>query len=139
MLILGFLNRARSAVLFESDDPWATEVVAYANGAVALGSFFFFWLVAKLSSIPSLGLALLLLVLLRLCLTRRVTTWVAAVVSTLFLSAVAGGLGWMLAQCIEVRAVPELVALAAALAGGALPAHAYRRLIAARLAIGQCV
>jgi hypothetical protein len=129
-----FVRRVISLVVLESDDPWASEVTFYSNGAVALGAFFGFFFALHLSSALSFSLALASFALLRFALSHRVTTLCAAVVTTLFLSSIAAALAWMIAQCADTPFVPEIAATVSAAAAAILPARAYYRFLKGRRA-----
>jgi hypothetical protein len=128
-MLASFFRRLIAIVVLESDDPWASEVTFYSNGAVALGAFFGFFFGLHLSSPLSFVASVSLFLLLRLSLSHRVPTLYAAVVTTLFLSSIAAALAWMIAQVFEVRLVPEITACVAALVTSALPVTAYRRML----------
>jgi hypothetical protein len=127
-MLASFFRRLVSVIVLESDDPWASEVTFYSNGAVAVGAFFGFFFGLHLSSALSFVASVALFLLLRFALSHRVPTFVAAVVTTLFLSSTAAALSWMLAQCLEVKLLPEIMACVAALVTAALPVTAYRRM-----------
>jgi hypothetical protein len=129
MSLRGKLDKVLGSILNESPDPFASEVALVANGVVSLLAFFAAWLVLSLAALPSAIVASLLLVLLRAAFAHRTTTIAAGAVSALGIAVATGTAGWIMGQCAEMPAVPEICAAVCAVLGGALPASAYARLL----------
>ncbi len=129
MALRNSLDKVVGSILNESSDPFASEVALVANGVVSLLAFFAAWLQLSLAALPSAVTASILFVLLRTAFAHRITTILAGAVSALGIAAATGSAGWILGQCAEMTAVPEVCAAVCAVVGGALPASAYGRLL----------
>ena len=70
----------------------------------------------------------LMLVVLRLALTHRLTVWFAATVGTLTVAAAAGAFAWLFAHVIEVAAAPSIAAIIGALLASLAPAWSYAQI-----------
>ncbi len=129
MSIRGALDKVFGSILNESPDPFASEVALVANGVVSLLAFFAAWLLLSLHVLPSAIVACSLFVLLRVAFAHRATTIAAGAISVLAIALAAGAAGWIMGQCAEITAVPEICAAVCGVLGGALPANAYGRLL----------
>lgn len=129
MSLRGKLDKALATILNESPDPFASEVALVSNGVVSVLAFFAAWLALSLHALPSAVFAFFLFVLLRAAFAHRATTIIAGAVSALGIALATGTAGWIMGQCAETTAVPEICAAVCAVLGGALPANAYARLL----------
>lgn len=125
------LDRAIASIVYESPDPFASEIALVANGVVSLLAFFAAWLLLSLGVLASALCAALLFVLLRIAFVNRIATVAAGAVSALGIAAAAGTAGWIMGHCVDATAIPEICAAICAVLGGAMPASAYRRLLRA--------
>jgi len=129
-----FARAVHHWIVDESRDGRAAEIVAWSNAATALA------LAAAVAfaawsrwpgQAPWMGLAAFAgsFVLLRIALVHRVTVWIAALLGTLTVGAVAGGLAWFFAHVIEDSpSAPILAAAVASLLAAAPAASAYAKL-----------
>ena len=67
----------------------------------------------------------LVLVVLRLALTHRLTVWLAAFVGTLTVAAVGGALAWLFGHLAPLESAPSIAAVAGALLAALAPAWSY--------------
>lgn len=124
------LRTVRHAIFDESRGGRAAEIAAWSNGASALG-------VAAVVTVlgwerlpihaawVGLVAGVLTLVGLRLALAHRFTVWLAAVVGTLTVAAIGGGLAWLFGHVLEIASAPPLAALGGALLAALAPAWSY--------------
>ena len=120
------------AVVYESSGGAAAEVVGYANALPALAAAAGIWALASTAWMAIVG-GLVTYALLRFALAHRVTIWIAATTGTLAVAALGGTLAWVFSHFVEVAWAPPFAAVVGVVAGGALPAWAYGRLIIARM------
>ncbi|MDB5216982.1 MAG: hypothetical protein JWO86_4909 [Myxococcaceae bacterium] len=127
----------RHAIVDESRGGRAAEIAAWSNGATAVGvglaiSVLGWERLAIHAAWLGLAGAVLMLVVLRLALTHRLTVWVAAVAGTLSVAALSGSLAWLFAHVVENAEAPSIAALAGALLGALAPAWGYAHIARCR-------
>ncbi len=128
------LRALHHAVLHESREGRAAEIIAWSNGVtgLALGGLVG-WLTWSRGVTTALGVGLaaaaIAFCMLRLALAHRVTVWIAAVLGTSSVAAIGGGLAWVFAHLFEsVPGLPPAAAALGAVLAGLLPAMSYRKL-----------
>jgi hypothetical protein len=128
------LARAAHHVVFDASRVGrAGEIAAWSNGAsglaVALGMTALLW--ARFGSNATwLGLlagAVTLLVL-RLALAHRYTVWISALIGTLTIASLGGGVAWLFGHVVESPSAPSVSAVLGALLAALGPAWAYAQL-----------
>lgn len=126
MKVVRVLRAVHHAVAYESRHGRAAEVAGWSNLLASLG----LGLAAnRLGAAPlaALLVAALAFVLLRVALVHRTSIGVAALLGTLAVAAVGGGLAWTFGHALEEvhPAAPQMAGVAGALLGALLPAWAY--------------
>lgn len=128
-----FLRSIHHAIFHESRQGRAAEVIAWSNGAAALGAGAQTLLLgAPLAA--SAGVAVMAFILLRLALVHRTTVWIAAAFGTVAVAGAAGALAWLFAHVVENPAAPPIAAAAAGVLAAIVPTRAYVQLARCRSA-----
>ncbi len=120
-------------MLDESRGGRAAEIAAWSNGAsaviVAAAITVIGWNRLPLHAAwAGLCGGALMLVVLRLALTHRLTVWLAAAAGTLTVAAAGGALAWLFAHVLEEAAAPSIAAVIGALVAALAPAWSYAQI-----------
>lgn len=125
--------------MVESREGRAAEVIAWSNGATALGvGGLVGWLTWSHGVTLSLGLGLgaaaVAFCALRLSLANRYTMWIAAALGTFSMAAIGGTLAWVFSHLFEsIAALPAIAAVAGGFLAALAPGWSYAQLARHRL------